>query len=53
MLADGGNDLFERSFKLPPGVDTEHVDAVFKDGLLHLTLPKTTVPAKKIAVKTT
>jgi len=43
---------YQRAFRLPPGVDTEKVDAVFKDGLLRLTLPKTTPPMKKIPVKT-
>jgi HSP20 family protein len=32
---------FHRSLSLPPNVDTEHVDATFEDGVLHITLPKT------------
>jgi len=31
---------FERSFALPTGIDTEAVDAEFKDGVLKVTLPK-------------
>ena len=31
---------FERSFYLPDNVDTENIKAVFKDGLLSLTIPK-------------
>ena len=31
---------FSRSFTLPSMVDTEHIKAEFKDGVLHLTLPK-------------
>lgn len=32
---------FERSFRLPRGVDAEHVKAEFADGVLTVTLPKT------------
>jgi len=31
---------FSRSFTLPSMVDTERIKAEFKDGVLHLTLPK-------------
>ncbi|HUK13269.1 MAG TPA: Hsp20/alpha crystallin family protein [Thermoanaerobaculaceae bacterium] len=31
---------FERSFTLPTNVDTEKVKAVYRSGVLHLTLPK-------------
>ena len=31
---------FVRSFTLPDTVDEKHIDAVFKDGMLTLTLPK-------------
>lgn len=36
---------FSRSFTLPEGVDTEHVNAELKEGVLHVTLPK--VPEAK------
>lgn len=31
---------FERSFSLPTNVDAERIQAVYKHGVLHLTLPK-------------
>lgn len=31
---------FQRSFTLPPGVDGGKVEAIFKDGVLTLTMPK-------------
>jgi HSP20 family protein len=45
---------FRRSVPLPEGVDTEHVDAEFTQGVLTLRLPKT-APAnqKRIEVKVT
>jgi HSP20 family protein len=42
---------YERAFSLPDEVDSERIDAVFKDGLLRLTLPKAQTPSKKITVK--
>ena len=43
---------YERMFTLSDQVDGDRIDAVFKDGVLRLTLPKATPsPAKKIAVK--
>jgi HSP20 family molecular chaperone IbpA len=43
---------YERTFTLSDQVDGERIDAVFKDGVLRLTLPKATPsPAKKIEVK--
>jgi HSP20 family protein len=43
---------FTRSLILPSGISTEKVDATYKDGVLHLTLPKTAeAKAKHIAVK--
>jgi HSP20 family molecular chaperone IbpA len=43
---------YERAFTLSDEVDRDRVDAVFKDGVLRLTLPKTkSSPAKKIMVK--
>jgi HSP20 family protein len=46
---------FERSFRLPRGVDTDKVEASFKNGVLKIMLPKTAEAQKaekKIAVKT-
>ena len=31
---------FERSFSLPENVDTDHIDASYKDGVLNLSIPK-------------
>ncbi len=43
---------FSRSFTLPDGVDTEHVSAEMKDGVLAVMLPKKPeVQPKKIALK--
>lgn len=45
---------FNRVVPLPPGVDTEHAEARFKNGLLHLTLPKresAEAKGKKIPIK--
>ncbi len=33
--------MFQRSFPLPEGVDGDKIDAVFKKGLLTISLPKT------------
>lgn len=42
---------FRRAFTLPQGVDAENVEAKFKDGVLHLTLPKSpAAKARKIAI---
>lgn len=44
---------FARSFVLPEGVQTNDIEAVVKDGLLTITIPKVPQPApRKIAVKT-
>jgi HSP20 family molecular chaperone IbpA len=43
---------YERSFNLPDEVDNERIEAVFKNGVLRLTLPKAQTPARRIAVKT-
>lgn len=32
---------FERSFRVPKGVDAEKIEAVFRNGILTVTLPKT------------
>ena len=45
---------FERSFRIPEGVDTDKIEASFKDGVLTVMLPKkpeAQKPAKKIDVK--
>ena len=43
---------FSRSFTLPEGVDTEHVNADLKDGVLRIALPKKPeVQPKKISLK--
>lgn len=45
---------FERSFRVPEGVDTDKIEATFKKGVLTVTLPKkpeAQKPQKKIDVK--
>ena len=43
---------FTRTMRLPVGVDSEKVDATYKDGVLKITLPKSeTAKRKKIDVK--
>jgi HSP20 family protein len=45
---------FQRSFQVPAGVDTDKIDASFKNGVLTVTLPKSTEAQKaeqKITVK--
>jgi HSP20 family protein len=45
---------FERSFRLPEGVDADKIEASFKNGVLTLILPKkpeAQKPEKKIAIK--
>ena len=43
---------FERSFRIPEKVETDKLDATYKDGILKLTLPKAELSeAKKIEVK--
>lgn len=47
---------FERSFRVPLGVDTDKIAASFKKGVLTVTLPKkpdAQKPEKKISVKAT
>ena len=47
---------FERRFALPEGVDTDKIEASFKNGVLAVRLPKkpeAVKPEKKIEVKTT
>jgi HSP20 family protein len=44
--------IYERSFRLPPGVDGEKVRAQLKDGVLTLELPKPEqLKPRKIAVR--
>lgn len=53
-LSERRHGSFERRFRVPEGVDAEKIEAEFKNGLLSITLPKTTEsqkPAKKIPVK--
>ena len=42
---------YERVFRISERIDEERIDAMFKDGVLRLTLPKASPPAKKIEVK--
>jgi HSP20 family protein len=43
---------YERAFSLPEPVDGDRIEALFKDGVLRLTMPKTgPAQAKKIPVK--
>ncbi len=42
---------FQRSFRIPEGVDTDKIEAVFKNGILTVTLPKTAAVRKAIPVK--
>jgi HSP20 family protein len=39
-LAEIPTGYFERSVNLPASIDTQHVEATYKEGLLHLTLAK-------------
>ena len=46
--------FFQRSFRLPEGIDEDRIEASFDKGVLKITLPKTqeaTKQAKKISVK--
>ena len=46
---------FSRSIRLPQNIDESKIDAVFKNGILTITVPKTAAPAetvKKIQIKT-
>lgn len=42
---------YERVFSVSERIDEDRIDAMFKDGVLRLTLPKASPPAKKIEVK--
>jgi HSP20 family protein len=39
---------FQRSFTVPDGVDPDKIEAVFKNGVLMVTLPKTAEAQKKV-----
>ena len=44
---------YERNFRVTDQIDKENIQAVYKDGILRLTLPKADeVKTKKISVKT-
>ncbi len=44
---------FQRTLQLPTGLKTDQIEAVYKRGILMLTIPKVEpTPTKKIAVKT-
>jgi HSP20 family molecular chaperone IbpA len=52
VLAEYQSGAYERAFTLSCDIDRDRVDARYKDGVLRLTLPKTSPsPAKKIEVK--
>jgi HSP20 family protein len=52
MYAEYQTGNYRRAFVLSDEVDREKIEAALKDGVLRLTLPKTTPsPAKKIPVK--
>jgi HSP20 family protein len=42
---------FQRSVPLPGSIDPDKADAVFKNGVLTVTFPKTGTPQKKIPIK--
>jgi HSP20 family protein len=46
-LSERSYGSFQRSFRVPDSVDVDRVDAAFKDGVLIVTLPKTTDAQKK------
>jgi HSP20 family protein len=53
-LSERSYGSFERYFTLPESVDSDKIEASFKNGILKVTLPKTAEaqkPAKKIEVK--
>ena len=42
---------FERAFRLSPKTDVDHIEAEFKNGVLHITIPSSTEPeGKEIAI---
>lgn len=47
-LAERRYGSFQRSFRIPDGIDTDKVDAAFKKGVLTVTLPKTKEALAKV-----
>lgn len=42
---------FERSFRIPNGIEANKIDATYKDGILNLTIPKSKeTKSKKIKI---
>ena len=39
---------FQRSFSLPEGVDSEAINAIYKDGILQLSIPKVEVKEEEV-----
>ena len=53
-LTERSYGLFQRAFQVPDGVDTDKIEASFKNGVLAVTMPKSAEAqktAKKITVK--
>jgi HSP20 family protein len=54
MRREFGYSSFKRSFTLPESIDTEKIGATYKEGVLHITIPKKEEakpkPAKQIAI---
>ena len=53
-LSERSYGSFQRSFQVPDGVDTDKIEATFKNGILTVVLPKSTEAqkaTKKIDVK--
>ncbi|HCU58408.1 MAG TPA: hypothetical protein DIC64_00310 [Alphaproteobacteria bacterium] len=53
-LKETSNGAFKRSVRLPKNIDESKIDAVFKNGILTITIPKTEAKAetlKKIPIK--
>jgi HSP20 family protein len=46
-LSERSYGLFQRSFRVPDGVDADKVEASFKNGVLTVTMPKTSEAQKK------
>jgi HSP20 family protein len=48
QLHEFNYECFERHILLPPGADIEFACADYNDGILHIYIPKTEVPAKPV-----